>query len=86
MVAYFSFFFLSQLSGFLIDQMKFFCWAQGTSAMSLRWRYNISDVETALQQPYYRQLWQADYNFFAILFLFTVLLLSEIILVIIIRL
>ena len=54
---------VSQLGGISIDQMKFTCWAKGIRTMSLKRCYNISDVETALQQPYYSQLWQADSHF-----------------------
>ena len=59
---------VSQLNGFSIDQMKFICWAHGIWTMSLQRCYNIFDVETLLQQPYYSQLWQWDYYLFTILF------------------
>ena len=51
---------------FSIDQIKFICWSQGIRTMSLQRYYNVSDVETALQQPYFSQLWQADYHSFTI--------------------
>ena len=50
------FFPLSPPDGFLIDQMKFVCWAQVIKTMSLKRCYKIFDVETALQQPYSSQL------------------------------
>ena len=34
--------------------------------MSLQRRYNIFDIETALQQLYYSLLRQVDYHFFSI--------------------
>ena len=60
LLASFFLFSVSQLGGFLIDQMKFICWTQGTAPMSLQRCYNISDVEGALQSPYYSQLWQVN--------------------------
>ena len=36
---------------------------QGIRTMSLQCCYNIFDVETALQQPYYSQLWHADCHY-----------------------
>ena len=77
---FFYLFSVSQLGGFLIDQIKFFCWAQKIWKMSLQRCYNISDVETALQQPYYSQLWQANFHFLlSSIVAFNWLLLSRII-------
>ena len=67
MVATFFLFSVSQLGGFSIDQIKFICWAQMIRT-SLQLCYNISDVETALQQPYYSQLWQVNCHFFTMFF------------------
>ena len=54
---------VSQLGDFSNDQMKFISFAQGIRTMSLQCCYNIFDVETALQQPYYSQLWHADCHY-----------------------
>ena len=45
-----SFFSLSKLGGFAIDQMEFICWAQGIRTMLQRcYCYNISDVDTGFR-------------------------------------
>ena len=67
MVAFF-FFLESTRQFFKFDQMEFICWAQRIRTMSLQRCYNISDVETALRQAYYSQLWQVDCQFFIIFF------------------
>lgn len=53
------FFFMSQLGGFSIDQIKLIYCVQRF--------YNI-DVETELQQPHCSQLWQVDCHYFTIYF------------------
>ena len=79
MVVSFFLFSVSQLGSFSIDRIKFICWTQRIITKSLQRSYAISDVKTALKQPYYSQLWQADCHFLLSSFEdFRWLLLSEI--------
>ena len=58
---------MSQLGSFSIDLMKLFRWSQETRIMLLQHCYNISHIETVLQQqPYCSQIWQVDCRFFTI--------------------
>ena len=59
MLLFSGFFFMSQLGGFSINQIKLIYCVQCF--------YNI-DVETELQQPYCSQLWQVDCHYFTIYF------------------